>query len=331
MLPLSPPQTTVTLQEDNEIVSFMLGLINSVWGRREKPPVLYHHTDSISFKGIIESGCLRATHLSYTNDAGEYQHALSLLKKEVMKREPNATAEQGVLLGAIKEGLAETNLFNMFDFFITCFCTDADKLAQWRSYGKGEGGIAVGFTVKEIDSNAQRAGAFLGPVIYKAEEQIKILQQFLDWMMSCYPKHTCNHPSAERGRHAADWWQIVSFRAAHIAPLFKDEGFKEENEWRLIHLSRNIGHVQFTAKGSHLSPYVDLHIGNKRQFHPPLWPETCDRRNRPMPDKLPITELWFGPGRYMEHAHLSCKTLLEIYDYPNVSLRRSSIPFRSIV
>jgi len=59
------------------------------------PEMLYHYTNERGFLGIIESGILRATHISFMNDASEYVHAVNILLQLVEKRTDRSPAKNG--------------------------------------------------------------------------------------------------------------------------------------------------------------------------------------------------------------------------------------------
>jgi hypothetical protein len=75
MFPSLPEKIDVTPEESQRIDGLVLSLMRKVSAPIQLPTTLYHYTTPAGFKGIIESGVLRATHISYTNDGIELLHA----------------------------------------------------------------------------------------------------------------------------------------------------------------------------------------------------------------------------------------------------------------
>jgi hypothetical protein len=318
---LTPPEIEALNKWNQE-------LLKKAWSHRTWPSRVYHYTTPTAFKAIVETGVLRGTHLAFTNDVQEYRHAAILAQEVAEAFRPNANADQRRLLDAVCANLASTTLFNMFPYGIACFTENPDQLSQWRAYC-GEGGIAIGFDTQQLVKNANRQGNIFGPAIYDIATKKALITESFEWMMDEYPKRIRGLAPNEIDTHLEAWVYNWAWRAAYIAPLFKDGGFKEESEWRFMRRFIYPWEVKYLAKRTHLCPYLEIHAGEKRT-HPTHWAPDDPRRAAPMPPKLPITELWFGPSRYQEHAHASCKFFLEHYDYTGVQLNVSKTPFRSI-
>ncbi|WP_395714606.1 DUF2971 domain-containing protein [Reyranella sp.] len=310
----------------DEVIRINKRLVAVWWTHltRPVPATLYHYTTPAGFQGIIQSGVLRATHCSYTNDRFELLHATKIAGSCVRDRQQIATDQnERRLLAEMEVGLAETTHFNTLSMFISCFCESDDLLSQWRGYGLGEGGIAIGFDAAKLSATA---GAWLWqgyllPVTYSEEKQRQVGTELVTAIVSEYQavlkSRAVVNPSA--ALHS-DYLSTCAIAANYVAVLCKHHGFAEENEWRLIYAPQqsnqeHANRVQFLAKATHLSPFIELPIGSERDGQP---------------DLLPITEVRIGPGRYQEHAQHSCRLLLSKLGYSNVDVKQSQTPFRSI-
>jgi hypothetical protein len=316
MFPQYPEKVDVTPEEHQRCNQLMNSLIGKVCATKKVPDILYHYTTPAGFKGIVESGVLRATHVAYTNDGIEHLHAVQVLRSCVSDRRKAAgNAQEKTLLLGMEQGLTDTTSFNTLPIFISCFCEDSDLLSQWRGYGLGEGGIAIGFDTTKMLASLTGWQTFLTPVLYEDGEQQRLAVELLNGIICEYEATLKSRTIVAPEKHLSDFLTVLSVNATTLAPLFKHNGFTEENEWRLIHTAQNLGEVQFFAKSTYLSPVVELLIGTKRP----------DGK-----DLLPIKEVWFGPGRYQEHALHSCSSLLSAFGYFGIPLRQSTTPFRSI-
>jgi hypothetical protein len=119
---------------------------------------------------------------------------------------------------------------------------------------------------------------------------------------------------------------MLLWKATAAAPLFKNPDFFEEDEWRLIHLAQTPWDVRFKAKPTGIVPFVEIGAGLPQSQEP----ERIARlKIGKLPDLLPITIVWSGPGSASETSmFLAARVLLENYKYVGVGLRASQIPFR---
>ena len=169
---------------------------------------------------------------------------------------------------------------------------------------------------KSLPRSGHGHGRGLAPVLYHDIDQRQLASDVVTGIVSEYDTILKSRSVVDRLAHLSDYLAVCTVVATHAGPLFKHRGFAEENEWRVIYPLRKLSEVKFLAKSSHLSPFVELPIGTKRETQP---------------DLLPITEVWFGPGRYQELAQHSCSSLLSAMGYFNIPLKQSQTPFRSIV
>lgn len=317
MFPTLPDKLDITEEEHTRTNELFRSLIREACKSKPLPETLYHYTTPIGFNGIVGSGVLRATHVAYTNDGVEALHAAEVLRARILERQLKTTGpdEQGLLDG-IDQGLRNTTPFNTLPHAISCFCESGDQLSQWRGYGLGEGGIAIGFNSQKMVASQSRWNGLLVPVLYTDTEQQTLTRNLLDSLVAEYKATLVSRPIADRATHLTDFLTVIAAKATLPSAMIKHHGFAEEKEWRLIHPILSMFELGFQPKSTHLSPTVELAIGAKRDGKP---------------DLLPITDIWFGPGRYQEHALHSCKAFLERHEYAGVRLHKSRTPFRSII
>lgn len=142
--------------------------------------LLYHYTTVEGFLGILDSGCLRATHIRYLSDSREFieaiEHAGGLVDALVDEFE-RINADHALALAAagdrfrgeferlctsLRDGLQEfissinSPLSGRSGAYVVSFTDDAaqgpdsggvqgDRLSQWRAYGGSGRGISLGF------------------------------------------------------------------------------------------------------------------------------------------------------------------------------------------
>jgi len=249
MFPSFPEAMDVTPEEFKRIGERLVSQVAQACRLKQLPTTLYHYTTPAGFKGIIESGVLRATHISYTNDRIELLHAVEVARSSARARQQTATNQQEKnLLAAMESSLGFTNPFDTFAIAISCFCEDGDLLSQWRGYGLGEGGIAIGFDTKKILPAIRETQGFLAPVIYNDEHQQLIAAGLVENIISEYNAILQSRSIKDSSAHLADYLMAWGVFSTYLGPLFKHRGFAEENEWRIIYRLKNLGEVQFLAK-----------------------------------------------------------------------------------
>jgi hypothetical protein len=319
------PQDQIPPDEDQAILQKVWIQIKELHSARPLPKTLYHYTDAAGLKGIVESGVLRATHISFMNDASEYLHAVSLLSDCLREAKKRVTyALQRALIEEMETPVFLTRPEHAAPYFITCFSAQENSLNQWRAYGRGEGGFSIGFDAAKIDAKCRDLFFFISPAIYDSDEQVKLVRDFLSWALDEYVRVAAQHPETDRDKHRRAWAHTMLWRLTAAAPIMKNPAFGEEQEWRLIHMLQTKWDVRFLTKPSGLVPFVELKLGTPQ----PPSDHIAARLGRPLPDLLPITELWSGPGRATDTSLLAGRTLLEQFNYDGVKLNASKIPYR---
>jgi hypothetical protein len=166
---------------------------------------------------------------------------------------------------------------------------------------------------------------FFSPAIYDRDEQANFIREFLAWALVEYLQAASNHPETEQDEHRHAWGHMLLWRLTAAAPIMKNPAFAEEQEWRLIHILQSKWDVRFLPKNSGLVPFTELKLGTpETSYAAPI----VARLGRPIPDRLPITELWSGPGRATDTSLLAGRTLLEQFGYDGVRFEASKIPYR---
>jgi hypothetical protein len=119
---------------------------------------------------------------------------------------------------------------------------------------------------------------------------------------------------------------MLLWKATAAAPLFKNPDFSEEDEWRLIHLVPTPLDVRFRTRPTGIVPFVEIGAGLPQSQQPA---RIGRLKIGKLPDLLPITVVWSGPGSASETSmFLAARVLLENYNYVGVGLKASQIPFR---
>jgi DUF2971 family protein len=282
---------------------------------------LFHYTSGDGLIGIIGSGQLWATQVSCVNDASEIRYATSLLRemfrghRSIPPLDPDELFICDRVIEALSVDAAPTS-----EWFIACLTEEKDDLSQWRAYGRGEGGYAIGFDAARLSYSVPAIGGYLAGVCYKPAVHTEIARAVTLETLRFFKQGLLARPGVDRGAWAEvflpEWRNYVSL----LAPIIKQSGFAAENEWRIIHgLDANdFSDLKFRQRGSMLVRHLPL----KLRFPP-------ETMAAPL---LPISSVRVGPSRHQAVSKISVGDLLrgkgydkEIYE----NVRVSDVPFQA--
>lgn len=293
------------------------------------PGPLWHYTDSAGTLGILRSSTLWATHALYMNDASELRYALPMLRAAIDAVEHDHAAERHVehVMSALRMMLAGDDADP--EVYVVCFCENGDLLSQWREYGRGGGGYAIGFDGRALAGDVvTTAGLTLTKVIYDVERQRDLARKVVGHTAAVYLRHVKAHPEDAGGGDATG---VIMRSFNHAAQTFsyrvKDPAFAEENEWRLIYnrkpyvpSAQTTRHFRAGARG--IVPYVEIPTRPATEMAGPVRLDLGVSR-------LPVTDVLVGPTTHPEIAEQALRYLLSDLDRSEVQVGRSTIPLRA--
>ena len=278
--------------------------------RDRAPSTLWHYTNIDGLIGIIKSKTLFATEMSYLNDEREFHLAADLLIDDMFEAEgkerwglpPDARSHIQTALEKIDKNVC-----------VASFCTQQDLLSQWRGYGKGQRGISLGFDSQSLKKLALPHYFDLVRCSYGERKQRKILFDGLQPIIEKYEQIPAEEIT--RAVHLGKVAEELAHWLKFLAPLIKDAGFEEEDEYRLV--------GPLTTEGS---KHLDIRrAGDALVCHCPL-PITSQE----VP--CPLTEILIGPpASDFNKMKRSVTVLLERYWPESVGIKISNtrIPYRS--
>ena len=117
--------------------------------------ILWHYTTGSTLISIFESMSLYSTQLSCLNDSTELRYA-SRHFQQALRSKREAITSSGLAADLLDGALEYFKEDPDFPFqagvfhFVTCFSEDRDDSGQWRGYGTGENGYAIGFRAQDL-------------------------------------------------------------------------------------------------------------------------------------------------------------------------------------
>lgn len=222
---------------------------------------LFHYTSYKGLLGIVTDKKIRATYYPFLNDSTEYQHGIRLGKKYLKKFiERTSRKFHSTLSYSEMKSIEERwNYIENVPVFVCSFTEKDDLLSQWRGYCN-DGGVCLGFDFSKLGKSILRQGFYLNKCIYN--EKAKEMEMKRLWDKSI-------KGTSREGKSKNNWLVLVALNfigeCMQVSPIFKDESFSEEKEWRLISYSYRFNihdsRIKFReGKCPILIPYVEFEL-----------------------------------------------------------------------
>lgn len=284
------------------------------------PPTIYHYTNDVGLKGILESGRLWLTDMFDLNDPSEVKHGFSHAVDTL-----NAKAACG-----LPESKLFAKQFEAFDeqggiqasahYFVCSFSADGDDLGQWRAYADNGRGYALGFDAKLLeDAYTNKEGLPLANnstfhVTYDDKQISELQRQIIDLAFPLI--------SLPRGRGLAseplrDFMSTLSVLASlhtlRASLFFKHEAYRNEQEYRFMQLHRAdkaAPDVKLRARRHSLVKY--------REFD---WRAVAPAA---------LTHIVAGPAADFQKAEKFAQECLRLFHPGTTKIIRSRIPYRAV-
>lgn len=260
---------------------------------------IFHYTDLHGLKGIIESNSLWATHFSFLNDSNELIHGMNCLENALQYLQNDFSPKT---LQFIQQALTHFKMHRAAHVYNISFCLQPDLLSQWRGYGSTQG-VCLEFDDAELFASLELAQyqTFKNRVIYTKENStVEARAEILTFF---------HQPEVQAAINADVMHEIIqATKLAHsLPPFFKNDGFQEEQEFRMVVLPEEpFEGVNFRVNGSGLVPY--LIIKSK--------------------DKLPLKSIRIGPSSNRAMMKEGISFLLLSKGYRNTKISFTETPFR---
>lgn len=211
------------------------------------PEILYHYCSVPTFYNIIKNKSIWLSDISKSNDSEELQWFFTIFKKRIddtWNRYLANRRKKGVIdeENAIKEGYNRiTNTLESENAKCWGFCLSEkrDDLGQWRGYADNGCGLAIGFKSFYMESMSLLWAGLkdpgekyqFNPKFDRVQYGSDVLEKLLQNLPDDWANDLSNHSP-----YAAAHRIKKGIRAMYkFAPFYKNEGFAEEQEWRLVY------------------------------------------------------------------------------------------------
>lgn len=282
----------------------------------ERRPVdeIWHYTNADGLLGILKSGQIWATQVACLNDNLEKKYFSTLICDAVKERRRlNSNQLLDDLWRIADERLSNAD-FSAEGQFVACFSEVEDDLGQWRGYGGGECGYAIGFKLDKIlEAIKSRPNSVILPLHYEEIGQKFLVDQVMEWGERYYTNGLEREPP-DKKEFAALFFEAFAEELDIFSSLIKHPKFSGEKEWRIATGLMPDEHkfLEFRQKRTLLARHLPINItihGNGVY-------------------RLPLTRIYVGPGASQNVSRVSVGDLLLKHKYDNIKVEKSKIPYR---
>ena len=289
------------------------------------PEKLYHYTSGEALIEIIDSQYLFATERSYLNDPQEFSWGLKRLQ---------ATLNDNVMKNyssdfVVQMNIALDELQNSKErLFVLSLSANPDLLSQWRAYADDGKGVAIG-----LDANVIRSRAGFHEFVWGSDNLEKMPKKFCftyHLFPVVYSQSDLNDFQIKFLNAAHVYWEnlnnlgismsdvlllfnhFIQYRIREFLLSFKNPGYKEECEWRIVTAaSASSEKISYRYGPFGVTPYVKVNLSAKND----------------LPNfKLPITEIQVGPNSPIKKNPIGMEMYCGILQIP---LKYSGIDYRT--
>jgi hypothetical protein len=276
---------------------------------------VWHYTTADGLMAILKSGKIFSTQVTCLNDNLEQRYFGDLVHEAVKQQIiQNTDSNVDVLLRLADKMLGERD-FSTAWHFVACFSEVEDDLGQWRGYGGGECGYAIGFRSDGLlEALKARPSALFLPMHYTGSAQQFVVNDVLRMAQTYFLDGINKCGFTDIDRWAREFLMAFAIEMDIFASMTKHPKFSSEME-RRITTSLQTGEnkdLEFRQKRTLLARHLPIDL-------------TVDAGGE---RKLPITSIYIGPGPAKRVSQVSVGDLLLKHGYAGVPVKLSAVPYR---
>lgn len=198
----------------------------------EIPKTIYHYCSTDTFVKIINNSTIRLHNITKSNDVKEVIFIKPLLLDTLDKmrkyfNESKANEESEIKYSSIEKLVNDYFEQSTRIYFAMSFSRNSDKLGQWERYADKGKGIAIGFDSECLcQLQATNSGYIFSRVVYDLDELKKEL--------TLRTNELFDNNRISNVNDFNNYVHLMLHCLTYYAPLYKNEYFKDEEEWRLV-------------------------------------------------------------------------------------------------
>jgi hypothetical protein len=140
--------------------------------------------------------------------------------------------------------------------YVFCFCAEDDLLSQWRAYGAGGTGFAIGLNRVRLEKYLHNKSLHVSdpmPLVYSEDRQQRVVSCFLSKV-----EEIASRKSNLTGNVLWEFESEFGFCLLKYSLFMKHPSFSEEKEWRILQVCSDQKDVKFRPGRGIIIPYLEL-------------------------------------------------------------------------
>lgn len=307
-----PPEWESALAEFDRDAAAIVAPLTDELNAKPPPPIIYHYTDGRGLEGILRSGKFWLTDVFHLNDPSELRHALAHAVQLVNAKAVGGTAEEQ-LFAKIFSDVPATGVTASAYYFVCSLSLCGDELGQWRAYADDGQGFALGFDAAPFNKWAFGSNSAF-PVMYDDSRLAGIQQGLVNRFFPLLRLPGSGYIGTSAGRaYLTQVSALFTVHILHAASYFKNEAYKTEQEYRLLHLyqfGQKPAHVKYRSRPYSLVPYTEFD-----------WRQAA---------RQSLRRIVIGPSARHPIADQFLDDCLKAFHSGQVSVQLSKIPYRAL-
>lgn len=239
MIPQEMQAALATFATTSE--SFLDNFLASV-AERKAPGIIYHYTNDIGLRGILETGQIWLSDIFNLNDPSELRHGVSLAVDILARKAESGPPESKKFARHFTE-FFESGMQKTAHYFVCSFSVDGNDLGQWRAYADNGRGYALGFDANALEGVFTKPNGIVADnnstfhVTYDDDGLAIIQGKIIDSMFELISLPRGNKlDSAIINACMKSISIYLSIAVLRAALFFKHQAYKQESEFRFFQM-----------------------------------------------------------------------------------------------
>jgi hypothetical protein len=282
---------------------------------RQPVEEVWHYTTAEGLIAILREGKIFSTQITCLNDNREQRYFGDLLHeamKPLILR--NTDPDFGVFLKIADEALAQRDFATAYHF-VSCFSEAQDDLGQWRGYGGGSCGYAIGFRSDGLlEALKSRPSAIFLPMQYADTSHRFVVDDTMRMAEIYFHSGIKKHGVTNMEQWSREFLIAFAMQLDIFASTTKHPAFASEKERRIVAPLQSGEHnnLEFRQKNTLLARHLPIDL-------------TIDVDGQ---RRLPISRICVGPSPAQRVTQVSVADLLLKFGYKGVPVELSAAPYR---
>ncbi len=283
------------------------------------PETIFHYTDYIGLRGILENREIWLSSIFRMNDPSELRHGVEPMISIVQE----FSNSKGSVVKAFARFFSQVlrgNIEQTGVYLIASFSKNGDELGQWRAYADDGRGYAIGFDASALEASLSKKGdggiATASFLVDYSDERLKARQKeifsaFAPTLIALESGNFTREEIEEYGRKIS---VELSLATLQISTFHKHKGYESEGEYRflLLNSSGQIGNqLKHRMRRDQIVPYLPF---SWRDINP-----------------TPLRQIRFGPSCNPSSCATFIQDCLRLSNFSQgvIGITKSDIPYRS--